>query len=311
MNRGVLSYLQSHHQVASLKELRSLGLTNSSLARLVVSGQLDQLAPRVYVLPGSLDSFERRCREVCAAWPSAVVSGPAAGRLWNLRRMGDRPVLVSIPQDERVDASQRFQVHRTLDLPAVDVIERPDGIRITAPARTAFDLGRYLDDDALASVVEQLLDRRLTSLDELRATNNRLARQGRAGSGRLTRVLDFRGDAQPLQSDLEHRFEAAIVAAGIAMPVRQHSIRLRNGQVIRFDFAWPELKLAIEIDGEHFHAGFDERRRDKSRDRRAQSEGWLIVRVQEHEVRFALRGVVIDLCRTIAERERQLRPQSG
>jgi very-short-patch-repair endonuclease len=216
--------------------------------------------------------------------------------------MGDPPVLLLAPHDMRITDNDDVQVHRTLDLPESDIIRRDDGIRLTTPARTLFDLGRALDDDALASVVEQVLDMKLASLEEISETNRRLSRRGRAGSGRLTRVLGARGNAAALQSDLEHAFEQAVLKAGLPAPERQFPVRLRNGQLIRVDFAWPAVMVAVEIDGDYFHDGYAERRRDKLRDRRLTAMGWAVSRVHQYEVRTGLREAIGDLTRTILER---------
>ena len=51
-----------------------------------------------------------------------------------------------------------------------DVVVRTDGIRHTSAARTLFDLSATLSDEAVESIMEQILDRRLHTLPELYAT---------------------------------------------------------------------------------------------------------------------------------------------
>ena len=53
----------------------------------------------------------------------------------------------------------------------------------------------------------------------------------------------------------------------------------------RLDFAWPELRLAIEIDGFTYHsssAAFD---RDRRRQRKLELDGWRFLRFTAAEVR--------------------------
>ena len=38
-----------------------------------------------------------------------------------------------------------------------EIVQRPDGIRLTSPPRTLIDLARYLTDEALASAIESAL----------------------------------------------------------------------------------------------------------------------------------------------------------
>ena len=68
-----------------------------------------------------------------------------------------------------------------------------DGIRLLHPVRRlAADLARFLDDHDLESVVEQLIDRGLVSVQALHACGRRLAGCGRDGIHRFARVLDTR-----------------------------------------------------------------------------------------------------------------------
>ncbi len=51
---------------------------------------------------------------------------------------------------------------------------------------------------------------------------------------------------RPSQSGLELDALAAIRAAGLPEPVRQHPLTLLTGELIHLDVAWPNVRLAIE-----------------------------------------------------------------
>ena len=53
----------------------------------------------------------------------------------------------------------------------------------------------------------------------------------------------------------------------------------------RLDFAWPEIRAAIEIDGPH-HRNPDAAFRDAERDRWLRGEGWLVFRVSAYAPTF-------------------------
>ncbi|MGD9794447.1 MAG: type IV toxin-antitoxin system AbiEi family antitoxin domain-containing protein [Acidimicrobiia bacterium] len=305
MNRQTLLFLQRHHNVASLAELRELGLTNTQINRFVEAGTLERRGPRAYRLVGGRESYESACRLACASYRHGIISGRAAGKLWGLRRMGDAPVTVTVPEDVRVVPDADLLVKRSRNIGKEDTIERVDGIRVTTPERTAFDLGAYIDELALTSIVEQLLDRGLVTLASLRSVVGRLARQGRAGSGRLAAVLDARGSAVPLQSDLEVRFERALLDFGLPKPRRQYPLRLPDGRRVFADFAWPDLLLIVEVDGD-YHDGFDQRGRDKERDRQLGVLGWFTARVPGHEVNERPRSAVMDVAAIMDTRRRLL-----
>ena len=92
---------------------------------------------------------------------------------------------------------------------------------------------------------------------------------GRAGIADLRRLADVRdGQGAIPESVLETRFLRMLRAAKLPEPVLQHEIRSSGRRVARVDLAYPEQRVAIELDGYRFHSGriaFD-------RDRRRQNE---------------------------------------
>jgi very-short-patch-repair endonuclease len=67
--------------------------------------------------------------------------------------------------------------------------------------------------------------------------------------------------------------------SGIPAPMRQREIRDRNGVLLaRVDFAYPDAKLAIEIDGARYHAGTLDWRRDLARQNTLIAADWRVIR---------------------------------
>ena len=52
----------------------------------------------------------------------------------------------------------------------------------------------------------------------------------------------------PKASEAEELFYLHVKTAGLALPVREHRFS-ETGRKWRFDFAWPAIKLAVEIEG--------------------------------------------------------------
>lgn len=67
------------------------------------------------------------------------------------------------------------------------------------------------------------------------------------------------------------------------------------------DFALPEDKLAIEIDGQEFHASKEQRTRDAKRDRFFMEQGWRVARFTGTEIFKDVHKCVKDVLRLVVE----------
>jgi very-short-patch-repair endonuclease len=82
---------------------------------------------------------------------------------------------------------------------------------------------------------------------------------------------------EPGDSDLEMRFVRAIVAAGLPEPELQHRVVVGSRRC-RIDIAYPDLRIAMEIDGWEHHrsrTAFDE---DRARANDLVVAGWQVLR---------------------------------
>ncbi len=69
------------------------------------------------------------------------------------------------------------------------------------------------------------------------------------------------------------------------LPLRQHVIRDRAGTyVARVDFAYPDIKVAIQSDGYLFHARQEDWLRDRHQDNVLAGLGWHVLRYTWHDV---------------------------
>jgi hypothetical protein len=68
----------------------------------------------------------------------------------------DALVYVIAPPASHPSVEPWLRVYRTAALDPQHIVERPDGIRLTSPPRTALDLTRYLLDKDLRSVIDHV-----------------------------------------------------------------------------------------------------------------------------------------------------------
>ena len=96
------------------------------------------------------------------------------------------------------------------------------------------------------------------------------------------------------QSPPESKFHMSWVERHPDEPLMpQYSLSL-SGRHVFFDFALPNDKIAIEIDGYAFHSSKEKFADDRSRDRASQSQGWNVIR-------FAASDVLNDASRCVED----------
>src|SRR5689334_24674269 len=128
---AVAAWLSTHHGVITSTELRRLGVTPDQLRRLLRIRVLVPYAKRVYRLAAATETGEQRAALACAVHDRLVVSHQSAGHVWGLRRLGpDRRLHVTLPgRTKRLVPGAVIHYSHLID--PVDVVERPDGIRVT------------------------------------------------------------------------------------------------------------------------------------------------------------------------------------
>ena len=303
---AVDAFLSSHHGVISTDRLLALGCPSRSLTNLVSDGAL------ITMLPGVFRSAQWPCNRIqllasaCARNPGALIARTTAGQEWGLRRMLDPDVHVLVahgcsPEMEGV------VVHRCRRIDPVDIVQRSDGIRLTSPPRTLFDSADMIGSDATASVLEQLLNEQRFTFGTICDTVRRLYHPNRPGSSTMLAVIRSRPAWQSaLQSDLEVKVLQEMSAQGLPAPVPQFPIRLPGRyHDISIDFAWPTVRLAVEVDHPAWHDGALDSHADKGRDRKLTTIGWTSARITDIDVRGGLREAVADIGRILARLTRE------
>ncbi len=229
------------------------GLSSSGIHRRVTSGQWERVQPGVYGIAGTPPSSNRSLLAAClSAGGLATISHRSAAAHWGLRLPDPSPLEISLDR-ERATAITGVEVHRSRDLSADHIVA--DGpLPVTTPARTLVDLGQVVPWYLVRSLLEHLLTSRLVTVDQARAALLLHSRRGRRGCGALRHVLDQRALLdRPADSVLEAAFADLCVAQDLPRPHYQFVI-FTLGVARRIDFAYPELRLGIEVDGFETHA---------------------------------------------------------
>ena len=235
----------------------------------------------------------------CLRNPAAALAFTTAGQHWGMRRMTDPRVHVLVPHGVSPEL-EGVVVHRCRRIDPEDSVDVSGGMRVTSVARTLFDVGAIIGVRPLESALEQALDRRMVTMEQLVDAVQRLYHRRRPGSRQIRAVLNGRHSwSAAVQSELELRVLAALRRAGVPEPVVQHTVVLGGDMTARFDFAWPDLMLALEVDHAFWHAGRTESGKDKARDRRVASLGWTTLRITDDDVNSGLDGAIREVAAVI------------
>ena len=276
-------------------QLRKHGLSERQISRLVLAEVLHPVFRGVYALAPPPWTIALRSLAACLASPGLVVSDMSAAAHWRLRR-APRDVLEVVVPAPRLPRLRDVRIHRTNRLDERDVIAYANGLRVTTPARTLFDIAADLDPATMTSVVHDALNRRLCTPWSLDDVADRLASQGRPGAAVYRAAVDgYATRLPPAGSDAELMLADSLAAAGMGQLRRQYPVELAAGSQIRLDLAEPTLRLDVEVDDPAWHADPIAMQRDRSRDLLLGADGWCVQRVTTDDVNQRLRSTTATL----------------
>jgi len=148
------------------------------------------------------------------------------------------------------------------------------GARTSTPASAWYECRTILSTRDLVILGDHMVGvGRLATLEQLSAT----IRAGDRGVVRARSAVErVRTGAE---SPTETSLRLMVVDAGFPEPELNVDVHAADGRFIgRADMAWPELRIALEYDGDHHRTDRDAFRRDRSRGNDFTSEGWIVIR---------------------------------
>ncbi|PKI89667.1 hypothetical protein CW368_12820 [Actinomycetales bacterium SN12] len=187
-------------------------------------------------------------------------------------------------------ATERLTIHRVDDVPVLD------------PVATLFSCAKEL---SLLEAVT-LVDAILTTADNYPALRlgrpfvtiediaERLDVWGRfPGCGTIRKALALA--CYGVESPKETETRLLMRAHGLPDPVVQYRVLDGFRLVARIDLAYPELKIAIEYEGDGHRTSIEQWRRDIQRQRELEARGWIVIRLIQEDLHDA--GALIDRIR--------------
>jgi len=212
----------------------------------------------------------------------------AAAGLWGMRR--STRIEVTGPRGRK--ARPGIHLHYA-NLPT-DETTTHHGIPTTTVPRTLLDLSAAVQRDELRSAMRQAEQLRLT--DRLWLGDLIERHPHKSGIPTLKAVVE---EAQRgmniVKSELEERFQAFLINAGLSLPIT--NVLIEGFEV---DCVWPEARLIVELDGRRVHDLLDAFEQDRARDRRLEAAGWRVVRITRRQLHDTPGAVEADLRRLLA-----------
>ena len=226
----------------------------------------------------------------------AGFAGRSAAVLWGATDLASSrdPVEVALPAGQRWNAGPGVRMRRLL--PGHELVQRGRW-RCTSREDTAVDLLRAATVDDGVVLLDELVRMGVVQLPDVRRAADALPPcPGSARARQAARLAD--GLAESPQ---ETRLRVLLARAGVPSPVAQHRVFDDAGFVARVDFAYPDLKLAIEYDG-LWHGERTAFLADRSRLNRLTAAGWVVLHVTADDLRHPQRLIA----RVVALRARRM-----
>ena len=291
---------RGQHGLVSLKQIRQVLQTKEQERWIRRSGDLVRVHQGVYSFPGVPGSWERdafAALMVCGR--GSALSHRSAGFVLGLDGVRPVGIEVAVPATRHVTNGE-IQVHRTRENLPTFLVGK---LRVTQLARTMVDLASVLKPQELEFALDcaQRKNRRL--LPWIDAYVADLKQPCRPGLGVLMGFVNTRRDGA-MDSVLEVRAWRVLRKHGFPPFVKRYVVRDRGVYVMRLDFAWPELKVALHVDSYQYHQQRERMARDAHQRSLLQVLGWRSVTVM-HSM---LEGDewIDQLRRLLTERQREL-----
>jgi hypothetical protein len=284
VNRRIAEIAARQHGVITASQVAALGVASRTMRDWVAVGRLHRVHVGVYAVGyRPLASHTRWFAGVLACSEGSVLSHRSNAALFGLRP--DWAGGVDVTSPGRVGRSREgIQVHRA-DLLLPSEVTVRDRIPCTTAARTIVDLASVIRADQLEYTIHIAQSKRRVTRAQIAAVIAHLP--GRRGTGVVRDILRLTDESEDdARSKNERRFRRIVKRAGLPDPHGNYWVALDAHPAggLEVDFAWPDRRVAVEIDSALYHETERARINDPARDRALMLAGWRVIRFSDRDL---------------------------
>ena len=214
---------------------------------------------------------------------SAVGFDTAAAH-WSFPGFRFEPIHVIRLRDGTFPPVRFARLHTTTVFTNTQLVDS-DGVLITTPARTLFDLAGQVHPGRLERLIDRAWARRLINWHIMNRTFRELQSRGRAGIAVMRELLEARPiDYAPPESNLEARFRQLLRDDGQVEMDRQLNVGSERAWLGRVDFIDRPMRLIVEIQSNLHHTSISDQRDDEQRRDDMERAGWKFAEVSEWDL---------------------------
>jgi very-short-patch-repair endonuclease len=270
---------REQHGIVTTRQLVAAGLSESAISKRVRSGKLYRVHQGVYsVGHDGLSEEERWMAAVLACGPGAVLSHGSAAVHWELLRLLEGPIDVTVPTHNGRKRRRGIRLHRCQSLGGAPFstggLEKRPAHLVTVRRRIPVTtVPRTLEDLRRSELRPSLVRRAIRQAEFLRLPMGDIETDG-------------------TRSDLERDFLRLWRRHHVPRP----EVNVPIGKVT-VDFLWPRERLIVETDSYATHGGSIAFEDDRARDLYLRRLGYAVHRFGERQLELEPAAVVEDVVR--------------
>ena len=276
------------------------GVSPSTIQRRVDDGSWLRHGHAVYAIGGAPLNFESHVMAAILDAGEAFASHRTAAYLHGLDGFAARTRVEVVIFDRRGISIPGVTVHR----PRIWLPEDKSETRripVTSVARSLFDLAATCRRREVEVAFDDALRRGLVSIETIVERLERVRRPGVPGLSRVAALVADRLTNPMEDSELEAMFRKLLEQAGLPAPVAQNEVRRDDGSLVaEVDFAYPQIRLAIELDSWTYHGGRSPFEGDRVKQYELYDAGWDCLRFTKSDLRRRSNRVISVIARRLA-----------